>query len=369
MVYAVFWARFLSGGQERRETPPFGAAEDAGSQPWDSRSSAWTGRGIRKERQGGILMRNENVVAWNSQDPDEEALREVEEVSPEELETAEQEIQSLPLTDALGAYLRDTGRFALLTPQEEEALARRIAAGERDARQDMIQANLRLVVSIAKRYGNCGMPLMDLIQEGNIGLMKAVGKFDPDRGFKFSTYATWWIRQAITRAIADQALLVRLPVHMTESVNKVRGTTRALILRLGREPTAEEVAAELGWEPGRVRDVVRLNPELISLNTPLGEDGDTQLGELIPDPEAEDPETAAEAAALGRDLRKALSTLTERERRVIELRYGLNDGRVRTLEEVGRIFHVTRERIRQVEEKALRKLRHPTRARYLREYI
>ena len=293
----------------------------------------------------------------------------MEEVSREELLSAEQEVQSLAASDALGSYLKDAGRFALLSPQEEDALARRAADGDENARQAMIQANLRLVVSIAKRYGNRGMPLLDLIQEGNIGLMKAVEKYNPDLGFKFSTYGTWWIRQAITRAIADQSLLIRLPVHMTESLNKVRNTSRALMIRLGREPTPEEIAGELHWEVDRVAYIMALNTDPVSLSTPLGDDGDSQLGDFIRDLTAKDPEAYAVESAMGRDLREALSTLKERERQVIELRYGLTDGRSRTLEEVGVIFQVTRERIRQIEAKALRKLRHPSRAKYIIAYI
>ena len=300
--------------------------------------------------------------------PDAAALQAVEEVTGEELAQAEKAPEAFSPDDSLGIYLRETGRYALLTPQQEADLARRIVLGDKKAREAMIQANLRLVVSLAKRYLNRGLPFSDLIQEGNIGLMKAVAKFDPELGYKFSTYATWWIRQSITRAIADQALLIRLPVHMTESVNKVRRTARSLTMDLGREPSPEEIAVALGWETGRVEGILQLNTDTLSLDTPVGEDGEAHIGEFIPDAGAESPESAAEDAALCHDLRKALSGLTERERKVIVLRFGLEDGRQRTLEEVGEEFHVTRERIRQIESKALRKLRHPRRAKLLREY-
>ncbi len=301
--------------------------------------------------------------------PDAAELRAVEEVTEEELSAAEEAMESLALVDTLGLYLKETGRFALLQPQEEETLGRRAARGDAQARQTMIEANLRLVVSVAKRYANRGMPLTDLIQEGNIGLIKAVEKFNPDLGFKFSTYATWWIRQAITRAIADQGLLIRLPVHMVETLNKARAAQRAMLVELGHDPSDEEVAERLGWPVEKVRFVLQLNGETVSLDTPVGEDGDSQMMDFLPDTAAEDPEEAAEAEAMVRDLHAALATLTDRERSVIKLRYGLEDGRVRTLEEVGAIFRVTRERIRQIEAKALHKLRHPSRAKRLAEYV
>ncbi len=301
--------------------------------------------------------------------PDEEELRTVEEVTQEELSAAEETMDSLVWIDTLGLYLKETGKFDLLLPQEEEELGRRAANGDLKARQTMIEANLRLVVSIAKRYSNRGMPLVDLIQEGNIGLIKAVEKFNPELGFKFSTYATWWIRQAITRAIADQGLLIRLPVHMVETVNKVRSLSRTLTADLGRDPTSEEIADYLGWPIEKVEYILRLNNDTVSLDTPVGDDGDSQIMDFLPDTEAEDPEAAAETSAMVRDLHDVLSSLTDRERRVIELRYGLEDGRARTLEEVGAEFHVTRERIRQIEAKALRKMRHPSRARRLAEYV
>ena len=301
--------------------------------------------------------------------PDEAELNAVEEITEEELSAAEETIENLALLDTLGMYLKETGRFELLSQRQEEELGRLAAGGDPAARQAMIEANLLLVVSIAKRYCNRGMPMTDLIQEGNIGLIKAVERFNSGLGFKFSTYATWWIRQAITRAIADQALLIRLPVHMTESLNKVRAVYRDLTLQLGRDPTSDEIAGQLCWPVEKVASILRLNNDTISLDTPVGEDGDSQISDFLPDAGAEDPAEAAESSALESDLRDVLSTLTDRERRVIELRYGLLDGRTRTLEEVGVEFHVTRERIRQIEAKALRKLRHPSRSRRLADYV
>ena len=273
------------------------------------------------------------------------------------------------VSDPIHMYLKEIGQVPLLTPEQEVELAKKVAQGDEDAKRQLEEANLRLVVSIAKHYTGHDMSLMDLIQEGNLGLIRAVEKYDYRKGFRFSTYATWWIRQSITRAIADQALLIRLPVHMAESVNKVRRAARSLTMTLGREPSSEEIADDLGWEIGRIESILQLNTDTLSLDAPAGEEGDSHIGEFIPDARAENPESAAEEAALYHDLRKALSSLTEREQKVIELRFGLRDGRQRTLEEVGEEFHVTRERIRQIEAKALRKLRHPQRARFLREYV
>lgn len=301
--------------------------------------------------------------------PDKEDLGSVEEITEEELTDAEETIDQLELVDTLGVYLKETGTFDLLSAQEEEVIGRKAAHGDALARQAMIEANLRLVVSIAKRYSNRGMPLVDLIQEGNIGLIKAVEKYNSDLGFKFSTYATWWIKQAITRAIADQVLLIRLPVHMTETINKVRAVYRDLTLQYGREPTVKEIAEYLCWPLEKIEYVLRINSDTVSLDTPVGEDGDSRISDFIPDIDALDPAEAADSSALERDLHKVLLTLTDRERRVIELRYGLEDGRTRTLEEVGAEFHVTRERIRQIEAKALRKLRHPSRSGLLVDYI
>ena len=308
-------------------------------------------------------------VHEDERQPDAEELHRVDEVTHEELEEADRLLESLTVQDSLSIYLRQAGSFALLTAAQEERLSRQIAEGSASARQTMIEANLRLVVSIAKRYCNRGLPFSDLIQEGNIGLMKAVEKFDPNLGFKFSTYATWWIRQSITRALADQALLIRLPVHMKEALNKVRAASRDLTGSLGRKPTVDEIAQELEWDPRRVAYLLNLNTDTVSLDTPIGEDGDSFLGDFLSDDLSQSPESAAEESALRRDVHQVLESLTERERQVIELRFGLIDGRERTLEEVGALFHVTRERIRQIETKAIRRLRHPLHSRRLRGYI
>ena len=300
--------------------------------------------------------------------PSADELRAVEEISEEALADAENATETGDITDSLGLYLRESGRHALLTAEEEVELAAAAAAGSEAARNRMIEANLRLSVSIAKRYVNRGLPLSDLIQEGNLGLMRAVQKFDPHLGFKFSTYATWWIRQSITRAIADQSRTIRLPVHMHETLNRYRTTLQRLTLELGREPTVEELAANIGCDTERIRSLSQLICDTVSLDAPVGEDGETTVGDFLAVSEDAAPESRTLMNALSEDMRKALSTLTERERTVICMRFGLFDGRERTLEEVGESFLVTRERIRQIEAKALRKLRHPARARYLQEY-
>ena len=268
--------------------------------------------------------------------------------------------------DPVRIYLKDIGRVPLLTPDEESELAQRILEGNDDASQRLVEANLRLVVSIAKRYLGRGMQFLDLIQEGNLGLMKAVEKFDHTKGFKFSTYATWWIRQAITRAIADQARTIRIPVHMGETINKIKKASSQLLHENGREPTIEEIADYINTPIEKVREAIRASQEPVSLETPIGEEEDSHLGDFIPDESALTPQEAAAQALLKEQLNSVLSTLTPREEKVIRLRFGLDDGRPRTLEEVGDEFEVTRERIRQIEAKALRKLRHPSRSKKLK---
>ena len=271
--------------------------------------------------------------------------------------------------DPVKVYLKEIGRVPLLTPEAEIDLSIKIAAGNPYAQKRLSEANLRLVVSIAKRYVGRGMQFLDLIQEGNLGLIKAVEKFDHTKGFKFSTYATWWIRQAITRAIADQARTIRIPVHMVETINKVKKVSSQLLHKNGHEPTAEEIAAELEMPTDKVREIMRVAQEPVSLETPIGEEEDSHLGDFIPDDEALAPADAASHMLLKEQLRDVLATLTPREEKVLSLRFGLEDGRPRTLEEVGKEFDVTRERIRQIEAKALRKLRHPSRSKKLKDFL
>ncbi len=278
-------------------------------------------------------------------------------------------VDGINIDDPVKVYLKEIGRVPLLTPEEEVELAERMAEGDPYARKRLSEANLRLVVSIAKRYVGRGMQFLDLIQEGNLGLIKAVEKFDHTKGFKFSTYATWWIRQAITRAIADQARTIRIPVHMVETINKVKKVSSQLLHKNGHDATAEEIAAELDMPLDKVREIMRVAQEPVSLETPIGEEEDSHLGDFIPDDDAPAPADAASHTLLREELEDVLSTLTPREKKVLELRFGLVDGRNRTLEEVGKEFNVTRERIRQIEAKALRKLRHPSRSKRLKDFL
>lgn len=298
----------------------------------------------------------------------------VDEAEPDDDATASDDDDlSVPdgvaIDDPVRMYLKEIGRVPLLTPEEEIQLAERIEKGDEEAKRKLAEANLRLVVSIAKRYVGRGMQFLDLIQEGNLGLIKAVEKFDYRKGFKFSTYATWWIRQAITRAIADQARTIRIPVHMVETINKLIRVTRQLVQELGREPTPEEIAAVMDIPVERVREIQKIAQEPVSLETPIGEEEDSHLGDFIEDQDAPAPAEAASYTLLREQLEEVLESLTPREEKVLRLRFGLDDGRARTLEEVGQVFGVTRERIRQIEAKALRKLRHPSRSKKLRDYL
>lgn len=294
-----------------------------------------------------------------------------EEKKPSELEKeldVMEVMQKVQVTDPVRMYLKEIGRVSLLSAEEETDLAKRVERGDAKAKERLINSNLRLVVSIAKKYVGRGLSLLDLIEEGNIGLMRAVEKFDWRKGYKFSTYATWWIRQAITRAIADQARTIRIPVHMVETINRFIRVSRMLMQELGREPSPEEIAAEMGIEPDKVREIIKVSQQPTSLEAPVGEEKDSTLGDFIPDEEIR-PEDQASAELLKTHLSEVLDTLNDRERKVLRLRFGLEDGRQRTLEEVGREFGVTRERIRQIEAKALRKLRHPTRSKKLKDYL
>ena len=302
--------------------------------------------------------------------PEIEEIAEIEEVTEEELNADPDSLaDTFSTDDPVRMYLKEIGKVPLLTPEEEVDLATRMADGDEVAKQRMTEANLRLVVSIAKRYVGRGMLFLDLIQEGNLGLIKAVEKFDYTKGYKFSTYATWWIRQAITRAIADQARTIRIPVHMVETINKTIRVSRQLLQELGHDPTAEEIAEEMDMPVDKVRDILKIAQEPVSLETPIGEEEDSHLGDFIPDEDASEPAEAASFSLLREQLEEVLDTLAPREKKVLELRFGIVDGRTRTLEEVGKEFNVTRERIRQIEAKALRKLRHPSRSKKLKDFL
>lgn len=292
----------------------------------------------------------------------------------EDIQLTEEDLDlSLPegisIDDPVRMYLKEIGKVPLLSADEEIELAKKMEKGDTEAKRRLAEANLRLVVSIAKRYVGRGMLFLDLIQEGNLGLIKAVEKFDYRKGYKFSTYATWWIRQAITRAIADQARTIRIPVHMVETINKLIRVSRQLLQELGREPTPEEIAQEMGLSEEKVREIMKISQEPVSLETPIGEEEDSHLGDFIPDDDAPAPDESAAFTLLKEQLMDVLDTLTPREEKVLRLRFGLDDGRARTLEEVGKEFNVTRERIRQIEAKALRKLRHPSRSKKLKDYL
>jgi len=300
-------------------------------------------------------------------DEEEIILTEEDEVDVENIDLSVPD--GVSIEDPVRMYLKEIGKVPLLTAEEEIELAKKMEMGDADAKKRLAEANLRLVVSIAKRYVGRGMLFLDLIQEGNMGLIKAVEKFDYRKGYKFSTYATWWIRQAITRAIADQARTIRIPVHMVETINKLIRVSRQLLQELGREPTPDEIAEEMNMPQERVREILKISQEPVSLETPIGEEEDSHLGDFIQDDNVPVPSDAAAFTLLKEQLVEVLGTLTEREQKVLRLRFGLDDGRARTLEEVGKEFNVTRERIRQIEAKALRKLRHPSRSRKLKDYL
>jgi len=332
--------------------------EDLNAEQVDDILQTFADEGIR------VVEKVKDHPGLEEVDEDELAAKEVE---PADVDLAEME--GLPLDDSVRMWLREIGKTPLLTMAQEVSLAKRIEAGDIEAKAVLTEANLRLVVSIAKRYSGRGMSFPDLIQEGNIGLIRAVEKFDYRKGYKFSTYATWWIRQAITRAIADQGRTIRIPVHMVETINRLIKTSSALLQDLGREPTLDEIAKEMGLPPDRVSEIIRIAPEPLSLETPIGEEEDSHLADFIEDHEAVSPSEAASTMILREKIEDALNKLTPRERDVLKMRFGLDDGYSRTLEEVGRHFKVTRERIRQIEAKALKKLRHPSRSKKLRDYL
>ena len=314
------------------------------------------------EKMGVNVLKDDDFL-----EPDIEDLNEVEDIKLEELDITNME--GVSVDDPVRMYLREIGRIPLLTFDEELDLAQKVLEGDEEAKQKLAESNLRLVVSIAKKYVGRGMLFLDLIQEGNMGLIKAVEKFDYKKGYKFSTYATWWIRQAITRAIADQARTIRIPVHMVETINKLIRTSRHLLQMLGREPTPEEIAQEMEISVEKVMEIQKIAQDPVSLETPIGEEDDSHLGDFIPDDESPAPHDSAAYTLLKEQLEEVMSTLTPREAKVLKLRFGLEDGKARTLEEVGKEFQVTRERIRQIEAKALRKLRHPSRSKRLKDYM
>jgi len=339
---------------------------------------------IAKEKKG-ILEQEDINEAFSDMDLDPSRIEQIYDyleaqnidvignIAEENADETEMDVTNLPegisIDDPVRMYLKEIGKVPLLSGEEEIKLAQRMELGDQEAKKKLAEANLRLVVSIAKRYVGRGMLFLDLIQEGNLGLIKAVEKFDYEKGFKFSTYATWWIRQAITRAIADQARTIRIPVHMVETINKLMRVSRQLLQELGRDPQPEEIAKEMEMTVAKVREIMKISQEPVSLETPIGEEEDSHLGDFIPDEDVLVPAEAAAFTLLKEQLIEVLDTLTDREQKVLRLRFGLDDGRARTLEEVGKEFSVTRERIRQIEAKALRKLRHPSRSKKLKDYL
>ena len=354
--------RLLAKGKKNGGTLTYGELIDA-LQKQDMSPDEMDDMYQRFNKEGVEIVDDASAAAEEPAAEDEPAEKE------EEVEIDLTVPEGISLDDPVRMYLKEIGHVPLLTAEEEVALARRMEAGDEEARHRLEEANLRLVVSIAKRYVGRGMLFLDLIQEGNLGLLKAVEKFDYSKGYKFSTYATWWIRQAITRAIADQARTIRIPVHMVETINKLVRISRQLLQELGRDPRPEEIAKEMGISVTRVHEIMKIAQEPVSLETPIGEEEDSHLGDFIEDEAAPAPAEAASFMLLREQLEEVLETLTDREKNVLRLRFGLEDGRSRTLEEVGQSFGVTRERIRQIEAKALRKLRHPSRSKVLRDFL
>ncbi len=357
-------ARKKKNTLDSQEVESFFAGDDLDSDKWDAVYDFLDNNRVDVIRMGADddLGLDEDLFLDDDMDLDTE-----EEINLEKIDLSVPE--GVGLEDPVRMYLKDIGKIPLLSNEEEIEIAKRIELGDESAKKRLAEANLRLVVSIAKRYVGRGMQFLDLIQEGNLGLIKAVEKFDYTKGYKFSTYATWWIRQAITRAIADQARTIRIPVHMVETINRLIRTSRQLLQELGREPQPEEIAERMEMPVDRVREIMKISQEPVSLETPIGEEEDSHLGDFIQDDHVEVPADVATYTLLHEQLLEVLETLTEREQKVLKLRFGLDDGRPRTLEEVGREFNVTRERIRQIEAKALRKLRHPSRSKKLKDYL
>ena len=341
----------------------------SGTLPYDEFEEAFEDEDISPEQ---IELAYDKIEDANIDVIDTVEGSDLESIASEDIAETDSKLvdtEGTTVDDPVRMYLKEIGRIPLLSIEEETELAKRMAEGDEEAKHKLEEANLRLVVSVAKRYVGRGMQLLDLIQEGNLGLIKAVDKFDYRKGFKFSTYATWWIRQAITRAIADQARTIRIPVHMVETINKLVRVNRQLLQELGREPRNDEIAKAMGISEEKVREIIKIAQEPVSLETPIGEEEDSHLGDFIPDDDAPAPDSMATYAMLKKQLNEVLSTLTPREEKVLRLRFGLDDGKTRTLEDVGKEFNVTRERIRQIEAKALRKLRHPSRSKRLKDYL
>ncbi len=357
-------ARKKKNTLDSQEIQSFFAGDDLDSDKWDAVYDFLDSNQVDVIRMGGEDDLDLDMDLFLDEEMD---LDSEEEIDLEKIDLSVPE--GVGIEDPVRMYLKDIGKIPLLTMDEEIEVAKRIEMGDKEAKKRLTEANLRLVVSIAKRYVGRGMQFLDLIQEGNLGLIKAVEKFDYTKGYKFSTYATWWIRQAITRAIADQARTIRIPVHMNETINRLKRTSRQLLQELGREPQPEEIAERMEMPVDRVREIIKISQEPVSLETPIGEEEDSHLGDFLPDDHVADPEDAATSTLLREQLLEVLDTLTDREQKVLKLRLGLDDGSSRTLEEVGKTFNVTRERIRQIEAKALRKLRHPSRSKKLKDYL